>query len=81
MGELFRASREARVEAGIQPAAFHEFWLRELDFASHDGFLAAAPAGKKPAPMPFSPGCQLTASLPEHTLKLPPGWSGNMALV
>ena len=69
MGELFRASREARVEAGIQPAAFHEFWLRELDFASHDGFLAAAPAGKGTCSYAFFPGCQLTASLPDHTLK------------
>ena len=69
MGTLFQASREARVEAGIQPAAFHDFWLREMDFASGDGFYAAAPAGRETCRYAFFPGCQLTASLPEHTLK------------
>ncbi len=69
MGELFRRSREERAAAGIQPAAFHDFWLRELDFASHDGFFASAPMEKNSCEYAFFPGCQLTASLPEHTLK------------
>ncbi len=69
MGELFRLSREARTEAGIQPAAFHDFWLREMDFAVHDGFLAAPPPGQETCRYAFFPGCQLTASLPEHTRK------------
>lgn len=69
MGELFRLSRTARAEAGIEPEAFHDFWLRELDFVSGEGFFAAAPAGKDTCEYVFFPGCRLAGALPEQTLR------------
>lgn len=68
MGELFQLSRTARADAGIEPEAFHDFWLRELDFASRDGFFASAPAGQTTCEYVFFPGCRLAGSLPEQTL-------------
>ena len=68
LGALFQFSRTARAAEGIQPAALHDFWLRELDFVSHEAFLAAPPRGKSRCQYAFFPGCQLTASLPEQTL-------------
>ena len=68
LGGLFHLSRVSRAAEGIQPAAFHDFWLRDLAFASGEGFLAAAPGGKTTCAYAFFPGCQLPASLPEQTL-------------
>lgn len=68
LGALLQFSRTARAAAGIQPGAFHDFWLRELDFVSTEGFLAAAPAGRERCDYVFFPGCWLPASLPEQTL-------------
>ena len=68
MGALFQFSRKARVEEGIQPPAFHDFWLRELDSVSTECFYAAPPKGKTTCEYAFFPGCQLTASLPEQTV-------------
>ena len=68
MGELFQLSRTARADAGIEPEVFHDFWLRELDFVSREGFFASAPEGKTTCEYVFFPGCRLTGSLPEQTL-------------
>ena len=48
IGALLQSSRTARKNAGGEsyPAAFHDFWLREMDFAVSEGFLAATPNGK-----------------------------------
>ena len=68
MGALFQFSRKARVKEGIQPPAFHDFWLRELESVSDECFYAAAPEGKAACEYAFFPGCQLTASLPVQTV-------------
>lgn len=65
MGELFGFSREDRWEHERWVPAFHDFWLRELDFNGDEGFYASP--GK--CDYVFFPGCQLTASLPLHTIK------------
>ncbi len=69
LSSLFDLSRHARREQNIHPAAFHDFWLRELEFASTEAFYAAPPKGHKTCTYAFFPGCQLPASLPEHTVK------------
>lgn len=36
IGTLLQFSRAARMSAGIHPAALHDFWMREMDFATSD---------------------------------------------
>lgn len=69
MGALLQFSRAARMSAGIHPAALHDFWLREMDFAASEGSFASAPKGKATCEYAFYPGCQLGASNPEHVMK------------
>lgn len=69
MGALLQYSRTARRNAGNYPAALHDFWLREMDFASTEAFFASGPKGKEGCKYVFFPGCQLGASKPEYTLK------------
>jgi hypothetical protein len=69
MGSLLQFSRAARMSAGVHPAALHDFWLREMDFASSEGSFASAPKGKETCKYAFYPGCQLGASNPEHVLR------------
>jgi len=69
MGTLLQFSRAARMSAGVHPAALHDFWLREMDFACSEGSFFSAPRGEKICEYAFYPGCQLGASNPEHVLK------------
>ena len=69
MGALLQFSRAARMSAGVHPTALHDFWLREMDFATSEGSFASAPKGKSACEYAFYPGCQLGASNPEHVLK------------
>ena len=66
LGALLQFSRSSRFHTGAYPAAFHDFWLREMDFASTEGFFASAPKGEKTCAYAFFPGCQLGASNPEY---------------
>jgi Fe-S oxidoreductase len=68
MGPLLQLSRSARMSAGIHPAALHDFWLREMDFATSEGAFTSAPKGKETCEYLFYPGCQLGAFNPEHVL-------------
>jgi Fe-S oxidoreductase len=69
MGALLQFSRTARMNAGVHPAALHDFWLREMDFASSEGSFVSAPKGKEACNYAFYPGCQVGASNPAHVLK------------
>jgi ferredoxin len=69
MGALLQMSRAARMSAGVHPAALHDFWLREMDFATSEGSFASTPKGKETCEYAFYPGCQLGASNPEHVLR------------
>jgi Fe-S oxidoreductase len=69
MGALLQFSRAARMSAGVHPAALHDFWLREMDFAVSEGSFASAPKGRETCAYAFYPGCQLGASNPDHALK------------
>jgi Fe-S oxidoreductase len=69
IGKLLQFSRAARLSAGVHPAALHDFWLREMDFATSEGAFIAPPKGKASCAYAFYPGCQLGASNPEHVLK------------
>jgi Fe-S oxidoreductase len=69
IGTLLQFSRAARMSAGVQPAALHDFWMREMDFAASEGAFSAPPKGKESCQYAFFPGCQLGASNPEHVLR------------
>jgi Fe-S oxidoreductase len=69
MGPLLQLSRTARMSAGVHPAALHDFWLREMDFATTEGSFASAAKGKQTCEYAFYPGCQLGASNPTHVLR------------
>lgn len=68
IGALLRFSRAARTAAGVHPGALHDFWLREMDFATSEGAFASPPKGKDACDYAFFPGCQLGASNPDHAL-------------
>jgi Fe-S oxidoreductase len=69
VGALMQFSREARCSAGVQPPALHDFWLREMDFATSEGSFATPPGGQETCEYAFYPGCQLGAASPEHVLR------------
>jgi Fe-S oxidoreductase len=69
VGGLLRLSRAARVSAGVAPAALHDFWMQEMEFANSEGALVAAPLGTSTCEYAFYPGCQLGACTPEHVLR------------
>ena len=69
IGALLQFSRTDRANAGKDIPAYHDYWLREMDFHSTDGFFARAPQGKETCAYAFFPGCQLGALNKNHTLK------------
>ena len=69
IGALSQFSRAARMSAGIHPAALHDFWLREMDFAVSEGAFASGPRGNDRCRYAFYPGCQLGEANPEHVLR------------
>jgi Fe-S oxidoreductase len=69
VGALMQFSRGARCSAGVQPAALHDFWLREMDFATTEASFAAPARGRDTCEYAFYPGCQLGAANPEHVLR------------
>jgi Fe-S oxidoreductase len=69
IGALLQFSRAARMSAGVHPAALHDFWLREMDFATAEGSFASARRGETTCEYAFYPGCQLGASNPEYVLR------------
>jgi len=69
MGGLLQFSRSARLNAGVHAPALHDFWMREMEFATSEGSFVSAPKGKKTCAYAFYPGCRLGGSNPEHVLK------------
>ena len=57
------------MSAGVHPAALHDYWLREMDFATSEGAFASPPRERETCEYAFYPGCQLGASNPEHVLR------------
>jgi Fe-S oxidoreductase len=67
LGGIFLASRRELHKMGSLPLAFHDFWMRDMEFSnSEDAFLALNPLGKKGSRYLFFPGCQLGASDPGY---------------
>jgi Fe-S oxidoreductase len=68
-GEFLLKSHRAMREKGAMPWAFHEFYLRDMEFANSEASLVKAPIGYQKSSYMFFPGCQLGASDPQYVSK------------
>lgn len=70
MSEICLSSRRILHRGGKLPAAFHDFWIRDMQFScSERAFLSMSPPGRENSPYMFFPGCQLGASNPDYVIK------------
>lgn len=65
-GEFFRESMQAMHKKGAMPWAFHEFYLRDMEFSNGEAALTKIPHGYDKSHYVFFPGCQLGASDPRY---------------
>lgn len=69
MGELLLVNHRIMREKDAMPWAFHDYWLRDMEFANGPAAsLARLPRGYDQSRYAFFPGCQLGASDPEYVL-------------
>lgn len=70
MEDCLLQARHFLFKDGAIPSAYHDFWLRDMEFANSDQahVLISPESGKKSQYM-FFPGCQLGASEPNYVLK------------
>ncbi|MFA5055889.1 MAG: pyridine nucleotide-disulfide oxidoreductase/dicluster-binding protein [Dehalococcoidia bacterium] len=69
MGLVCTELRKLVVADGRMPAAFHDFWLRDMEFsAGDDFFLVRSQPGVSKSKYWFFPGCQLGASDPSYVM-------------
>jgi Fe-S oxidoreductase len=66
-GEFLLQNHRIMREKGAMPWAFHDFWLRDMEFSnSLAAQLSRIPAGYNQSQYMFFPGCQLGASDPGY---------------
>ena len=65
LGSLFLLSRADRFRRGTGPKAFHDYWLREMDFATGPAAAALVPKEQEDCTFAFFPGCRLGMDNPE----------------
>ncbi|MBP2628072.1 MAG: protein of unknown function cysteine-rich region domain protein [Firmicutes bacterium] len=71
MGEICREARHTMVETGKMPPAAHDFALRDMQFSTSEEFvLSKHQLGFVSSSTIFFPGCQLSASSPQHVKKM-----------
>jgi glutamate synthase (NADPH/NADH) small chain len=71
MGEIVLEARRTMVEQGRMPPSAHDFALRDMQFSNGDKFaLAKNPPAATSSDYVLFPGCQLSASSPEHVERL-----------
>jgi Fe-S oxidoreductase len=63
-GEFLLRSHYSMKEKGKMPWAFHEFYLRDMEFSNGEASLCRMPDGFDHSRYAFFPGCQLGASDP-----------------
>jgi Fe-S oxidoreductase len=66
MGEFLMRSHRTMHEKGKMPWAFHEFYLRDMEFSNTEAALSKVPDGFEQSTYMFFPGCQLGASDPKY---------------
>ena len=68
VGKFLLESHRTMREKDKMPWAFHEFFLRDMEFSNSDAALTKLPEGYSKSSYFFFPGCQLGASDPEYVL-------------
>lgn len=68
-GEFLLRSHHTMREKGKMPWAFHEFYLRDMEFSNKEAALSQIPKGFGKSQYFFFPGCQLGASDPRLVIK------------
>lgn len=66
VGEFLLQSHRTMHEIGAMPWAFHEFYLRDMEFSNSEAALTKLPQGYNKSKYVFFPGCQLGASDPRY---------------
>ncbi len=67
MGKVVTECKKYFYENQTMPPAFHDFWLRDVDFSGSDeSFLSFSQPGFQTSRYLFFPGCQLGASDPAY---------------
>jgi len=67
-GEFLLNSHRTMRKQGTMPWAFHEFYLRDMEFSIGEAGLVKIPSGFEKSTYLFFPGCQLGASNPEYVI-------------
>ncbi len=71
MGEICLEARQMMVKNGKMPPSAHDFALRDMAFSNSDAFiLHKHQPDFDSSSMVFFPGCQLSASAPQHVRKM-----------
>lgn len=67
-GAYLLDSHRRMVEEKAMPWAYHEFWLRDMEFSSGEASLVLDPSGSGTPKLLFFPGCRLGGSDPRLVL-------------
>ena len=68
-GEVCVLARSMMVAKNDLPPAYHDYWVRETAFSNVEGSLIRTLNGAATAKYVFFPGCQLSSSDPEYTVR------------
>ncbi|MBF4694064.1 pyridine nucleotide-disulfide oxidoreductase/dicluster-binding protein [Fusibacter ferrireducens] len=80
MGLVCKEARNQMVEKGKMPPSAHDFALRDMAFSVSDHFaMMKKPPHQTEIKTLFFPGCQLSASAPEHVEKIYPWLCENLS--
>ncbi len=67
MDKMFLEARKSLHRLNRMPWAFHDFWLRDMEFADgEESAIVKTPPGVEHSDYAFFPGCQLGASEPRY---------------
>ncbi len=67
IGKFFRQSHQAMVKKGAMPWAFHDYFLRDMEFSNGEAALLKKATRTDGTPSyVFFPGCQMGASDPDY---------------
>lgn len=67
-GAYLLDSHRRMVEEKAMPWAYHEFWLRDMEFSNGEASLVVNPSGSRAPKYLFFPGCRLGGSNPRLVL-------------
>ncbi|MDD3167851.1 MAG: FAD-dependent oxidoreductase [Eubacteriales bacterium] len=68
IGGMLLEARRSLHKQGTQPGAYHQFWLRDMEFTNSEfAALVRKAPGQEQCTYAFFPGCQLGAADPDYT--------------